>query len=279
MLENNMRYWVVKGRPREFSEDSYYKPGARGRWWTGKPPKDLARGDRLLFWKAAPSLRLVMLGKLVRVLKEKDEYGDTNFDVIYLTHLFENPISIAELRQSFAKNLPSFLKAGPSGTVFPLNHEQGEELFRIIVEHNPEISDVWSDIDHIEKEKRVGDLPDVDLISANVSVVEGGRRLITHLKIERDRKIVVAKKAQVLKNTGKLECEVCGFDYHRVYGKKLGYGFCEVHHKKSLSGNEEKVKTKLSDLAILCSNCHRMIHRNNPMLSIKALRKVLANET
>src|SRR5262249_19657170 len=63
--------------------------------------------------------------------------------------------------------------------------------------------------------------------------IEGQRRLVAHFKIERDRKLVEAKKKAVLERTGGLSCEVCSFDF-RSY-KDIGDGFCEVHHLRPLS--------------------------------------------
>lgn len=115
------------------------------------------------------------------------------------------------------------------------------------------------------------DLPDVD---QNKSIEEGNPRLVAHLRRERNTAIVKAKKAAVLKATRKLCCEVCGFDYKEFYGE-LGEGFCEVHHLQPLSKADGKINTELKDLAVICSNCHRIIHRSDPMLSIEKLSKSL----
>jgi 5-methylcytosine-specific restriction protein A len=112
-------------------------------------------------------------------------------------------------------------------------------------------------------------LPDVD---QNQSILEGNPRLVAHLRRERSSAIVKAKKEATLQATGKLCCEACGFDFKDVYGE-LGDGFCEVHHIQPLSKADGVVKTELKDLAIVCSNCHRVIHRSDPMLSILNLSK------
>jgi len=49
----------------------------------------------------------------------------------------------------------------------------------------------------------------------------------------------------------------------------------EVHHRRLLSKAKGTVKTNLTDLAVLCPNCHRAIHRTNPMLKVEALAKRL----
>lgn len=116
-------------------------------------------------------------------------------------------------------------------------------------------------------------LPDVDLPRAEA---EGTARLVSHLRRERNRAIVEAKKAETLNATGRLCCEVCGFDFSATYGA-LGEGFCEVHHLVPLSASTDSVTTTLDDLAILCSNCHRIIHRTEPMLSVSQLSEVVRN--
>ncbi len=90
---------------------------------------------------------------------------------------------------------------------------------------------------------------------------------------ERDRKIVKKKKDKVLKETGRLQCEGCGFDYKETYGQH-GDGFIECHHIKPVSEINEGEKTTLDDLSLICSNCHRMIHRQRPWLSITQLKSL-----
>lgn len=116
--------------------------------------------------------------------------------------------------------------------------------------------------------------PDIDLPPAGT---EGAVRFISHLRRERNRAIVEAKKAATLNAKGRLCCEVCGFDFAATYGAH-GEGFCEVHHLVPLSAAPDSVTTTLDDLAILCSNCHRIIHRFNPMLSVSQLSEVVRND-
>lgn len=95
-----------------------------------------------------------------------------------------------------------------------------------------------------------------------------------HKLRERNSRLSKKKKDKVLKETKKLECEVCGFDFYNVYGD-LGYGFAECHHIIALSSVAAGHKTKISDLAIICANCHRMLHRSRKWLSIKDLKELV----
>lgn len=117
-------------------------------------------------------------------------------------------------------------------------------------------------------------LPDVDQAK---SITEGNPRLVAHLRRERNAAIVKQKKAATLKTTGKLCCEVCDFDFKDIYGD-IGDGFCEVHHIHPLHKSDGNVKTELKDLAIICSNCHRIIHRIDPMPSVETFAKQLRRD-
>jgi len=106
------------------------------------------------------------------------------------------------------------------------------------------------------------------------SVQEGQVLYRYHKYRERNKKINTAKKNLVLKTTGKLLCEVCSFDFEAKYGE-IGKGFIECHHIKPLYENENVTETRLEDLALVCSNCHRMLHRKISYLSIDDLKKML----
>lgn len=64
-------------------------------------------------------------------------------------------------------------------------------------------------------------------------------------------------------NGGRLFCEVpgCGFEFRSVYGE-LGEGFIHVHHLTPLASlSTVGAVHTLKDLAVVCANCHAMIHR------------------
>ena len=103
---------------------------------------------------------------------------------------------------------------------------------------------------------------------------EGKARYKLHRTMERDSRIVRKAKEQRLSATGKLECDVCSLDFKRTYGSR-GEGFIEAHHTIPVASLAGKRKTKLSDLALVCSNCHRMLHRGKPMLSVEQLRRIV----
>ncbi len=105
---------------------------------------------------------------------------------------------------------------------------------------------------------------------------EGAASLRLHLHRERDPRIVAAKRQQVLADTGRLACAACTFDFGQFYGL-LGAEFCEVHHLHPLSQADGEVETRLEDLAVVCANCHRMLHRRQPFLTIEDLKSNIRN--
>ncbi len=103
---------------------------------------------------------------------------------------------------------------------------------------------------------------------------EGMAKYEMHRRLERDVGLSNRAKANRFKTTGKLQCEVCDFDFTESYGS-LGEGYIEAHHTKPLSQLDGTEKTKLESLAMVCSNCHRMLHRSNPMITPSTLRKLV----
>ena len=106
---------------------------------------------------------------------------------------------------------------------------------------------------------------------------EEGRILTrVHRVRERDTRLVQRKKQAVMRETGVLSCEVCDFDFSEAYGLH-GEGFIECHHKMPVSEMRSGDRTQLNDLSLVCANCHRMIHRKRPWLTIEQLQKLFQN--
>ncbi len=97
-----------------------------------------------------------------------------------------------------------------------------------------------------------------------------------HKYRERNSRINKKKKELALKRYGSLQCEVCGFDFFQTYGER-GKGYIECHHKVPLSNLEPGTETKLDDLALVCANCHRILHRKTDDMSIDNLKSLLKN--
>ncbi len=97
---------------------------------------------------------------------------------------------------------------------------------------------------------------------------EGRGSYRLHRQIERNSQLVKAAKAKA-KQEGRLYCWVCAFDFAKRYGER-GNGFIEAHHTIPVSQLGKNSMTSVEDLAMVCSNCHRMLHRT-PWLSLEKL--------
>jgi len=70
-------------------------------------------------------------------------------------------------------------------------------------------------------------------------------------------------------------CAVCGFDFGQVYGE-LGERFTHVHHLRNLATiGEEYEVDPIKDLRPVCPNCHAMLHREVPAMSVKKLKGLM----
>lgn len=112
-----------------------------------------------------------------------------------------------------------------------------------------------------------------DVISLmDLSADETKKKLVSHFRIDRNRKIRQAKVDLFAAQNGSVFCENCSFSFEAKYGDR-GKGFIEVHHVQPLAALLPNVVTKLSDLMLLCANCHRIIHKT-PLLSPEGLQAI-----
>jgi predicted HNH restriction endonuclease len=104
---------------------------------------------------------------------------------------------------------------------------------------------------------------------------EGKEIYELHKSKERSNAVVDLAKKKAKERDPSLCCSVCDFSFSKEYGVELGENFIEAHHTKPLSEIIGEVETKVEDLALVCSNCHRMLHRRRPWLSISGLKSIL----
>lgn len=92
-----------------------------------------------------------------------------------------------------------------------------------------------------------------------------------HNRIERNSNI--SKKVKDFKG---YICEACDFNFVNKYGE-LGKQFIEAHHLKPIASigiGQFQVNIE-TDFAVLCSNCHSMIHRLENPSDLNKLRTII----
>ena len=171
---------------------------------------------------------------------------------------------------NFRSSDPTYLDQGKVGM------QRGNRLEGVLwAEYDGRLADLALDAEAIRQAVIVAD----EAVLAKLPLVEpyegeeGGVIMRLHRRYERDPKLVRGKR-KAAAAAGPLACEVCGFDFEAAYGE-LGAGYIEVHHTKPVHTLTSNTKTKLTDLALLCANCHRMAHRQRSPLTLDAIRSAL----
>lgn len=111
----------------------------------------------------------------------------------------------------------------------------------------------------------------------DMSGAEGTWKENMHKYRERNNSLVYKKKNEALRK-GKLFCECCNFDFSKAY-PTVGSGFIECHHKIPI--HQGARITSIDDLALVCANCHRMLHRKNikdEYYTVEALKEIITHE-
>jgi predicted HNH restriction endonuclease len=102
------------------------------------------------------------------------------------------------------------------------------------------------------------------------SAIEGIKKETVTYSRGRNRKL-----RNIALNQSSGVCCVCDTNYKKVLGGK-GVRVLQVHHRQQLAAADTPVITRLSDLAVVCANCHMLIHLNpKQAISIEALRGML----
>ena len=115
------------------------------------------------------------------------------------------------------------------------------------------------------------DIADEFAIPPQTSITET-RKYAYHRKVERNR-----TAARFAKKFHGNRCQACNLDFAERYGD-IGKGFIEAHHLRPIATLEEGMPVKYdvaADFAVLCSNCHRMIHRTDDPSDLAAFRELI----
>ncbi|AWK50544.1 hypothetical protein DIC82_05615 [Clostridium beijerinckii] len=141
--------------------------------------------------------------------------------------------------------------------------ENSNELINNLIE-DEELDD-YINVDGPDEE-----IQDLDIIEG----LEGQEQLILHLKRERNTRFMKKCKQLFALNDKYLHCQICNFSFYEKYGD-IGINFIEGHHIYPISELKLETKIKSTDILMVCSNCHRMIHRTYPCLTKEMLIEIL----
>jgi 5-methylcytosine-specific restriction protein A len=115
--------------------------------------------------------------------------------------------------------------------------------------------------------------PRKPFVVPEASAVEGLRTEIVTYSRGRSRAL---RDAALSKSAG--VCEACDVDYSQVLSGK-GLRVLQVHHRKQLCATDTPRVVRLQELAILCANCHSLVHMNpHQAIPVETLRRMLLKE-
>lgn len=201
-----------------------------------------------------------LLGDLGRLLRVSDGA------------MYRNPNGVYMKLMNFRRFDSKFIDAGKVGLTRGNKYEK--EVWEEFAVDPERLSAVARSIRAVALKQDAIALDGVD--DLDIQEAPEGRVLTRfHRTRERSRKLVEAAKKQALRTRGKLICEACGFDFERTYGP-IGLGVIDVHHTKPVHTLIESDVTRVEDLALLCSNCHRIVHSRRRWLSLDEVRAAIA---
>lgn len=184
-------------------------------------------------------------------------WGSNHFPYVFFFKTEEIDLTWTQFKQD-VNYLPKFR---PSGNVY-----------RVKEERLTKFGGVSGYVSHLLGGGYAFRQPDYSTVKEpepDVEYAEGERKMRESYFFTRNPKLVADAK----KVYGYI-CQACGFDFEKKYGE-LGKHYIECHHKNPLSEQNESTPSTLEDVCMLCSNCHRMIHRTKPAMELEQLRGIL----
>ena len=139
--------------------------------------------------------------------------------------------------------------------------KNNQEILNYLLTNDFEYSDVQESLKEIEDNK-IKKLT----FDENIIIQEGIKKISQVKLYGRSVKLRDYAIEFFTKDNG-IACRCCSFNFETFYGSKLGKGFIEIHHNKPVFQYEDTdiqqtLEKAIQNLTPVCSNCHRMIHRN-----------------
>jgi 5-methylcytosine-specific restriction endonuclease McrA len=262
-----MNTWIFQGNPDKFNIDEYLIK-TKDIYWSVTQPKhqnEIKVGDLVYIWRAKGSNNaisgIVAFGVVNEESKPREEVKNklVLYDELWKEDFSEASqikagIKLKEIRLSPAEGMITSEVFAQDPTL------SQSQLIKTRVGSNFLLNDTQSLLVEQYWNGLNPNLYEED--EEQIKSKEGRISLRVHKVRERDPKIKKKAIEIFIKQNGSIFCEVCNFSFEEKYGL-LGKGFIEVHHLKPISEYDENEFTSIDNLKLVCSNCHRMIHRGN----------------
>lgn len=234
---------------------------------------EFAPGDLVVCYQAVPTKAVLGFARVSEGgFKRGDDEVPCTFGLDWLQRTPEVPWSRISADPLLRESEKVKVKVG---TVFRVSPAQLQRVIDLIPCRPSQRRELLASLE-------VGSLPSGSPPSVGgdldeeVGAFEGEMRTLFVAHRKRERSLREKKLQDVLDRLNRLRCEVkaCRFDFLTAYGP-LGHGFAHVHHLKPLSAAQGVTRTSLADLAVVCANCHAMIHRHGQTRSLEEVSRMI----
>lgn len=139
---------------------------------------------------------------------------------------------------------------------------ENEEFLRYLLVNDFSYQDIASSLSSIEQHPERHTIQTFD---ENTVIIEGTQRIVQSAVYTRSRQLRDFAIAQFTED-GRISCRACLFNFQDFYGE-IGAGFIEIHHVRPVfqyegQDTERTLEQAIENLCPICSNCHRIVHRN-----------------
>lgn len=267
--------WIFQGNPKVFDIDDYLARYPELIYWrTPRYQSDIAAGDRAFIWRAGAESGVVASGVVVEapVESSKVAHPEALGDDLWFAEKPEKNepkvgIALDSVRLSATEGMlfRTVVKDDPVLQNSTIIRMANATVFRLDEAECKRIEELWASA-HVTEWGELGS-----------SAIEGKLQLRAHRRRERSRFLVKKKLEEFRRLHGSLHCEVCGLTEVGPYPAALASSVFEVHHTSPLSSAATPRRTMLTDLAVVCANCHRAIHATADVENnMKAIKRLLA---
>ncbi|HEY3316592.1 MAG TPA: HNH endonuclease [Bacillota bacterium] len=263
-----MSTWIFQGRPDIFMIDTYLRD-RRNIWWRATQPrcrKEIRPDDQIFIWRSDGKKR--SSGGIVaraRVMGPPelvaDDAPELRIGGEWKEVDYRVPLEVTEVRPDTSMIKRIFLLQHPILKTLRIHRMRTETNYLVSPEHASALERLWME---------AVDGCDLD----DERFPEGKESFRAHRIVERNPRLAQAAKEQGIDPYGNLRCQVCGFSFRDRYGP-VGDGFIEAHHTLPVSEVPGPHEVSINDIALVCSNCHRMLHLRRPWLTMVQLRSLL----
>ena len=158
--------------------------------------------------------------------------------------------------------------------------EENMDKLRYLLVNDFQWDDLKEGLDIVDKS--VKEKRKIEVFDETITIQEGVKRIVETKVYERSSTLRKIAIDHYTKN-GDILCDACNFSFNKFYGE-IGKGYIEIHHIKPIFKYEDEeldktIESALNNVTPLCSNCHRMIHRNwkNPLQVDFLIEKINQN--